>query len=669
MENIFVEFLPPWVETGIQPAFYDKESGTVLQQTARMYARVNMLIRMFNKLSNNVKDLYDYVHDYFDNLDVQEEINNKLDQMAEDGSLYEIIRQYTDPIVATIDDKVDLQNANIEQIDINYRTADTQLQNQINALASGAPLVASSTSGMTDTSKIYVNTSDGKWYYYNGSAWTAGGTYQASESSTDVTNNTRWIKYVLDYSNIRLYGFQYGGFGDDDGYIYNTVRVCTEHINTKHFKNFHLILPSTLQIHAILSYNGTEFHTNNNTDVVRTQVTDGYTLAIADDIQFIRISLRNKTSGSTDVTETEIEESYVTIIESNESALQSTPKVIKMEYGGFGGDGGLAENTLRIRTPEISAVGIKNFAFHIPSTLKYNFGIGYKNNSWSSLTGHSTINGNKITIEEGYLKVRFNFMNKTSGSAEITEDELKNSAIEVLDLPTGGKKYVALGDSITYGYIPRNEDGYPGQLDSYAKLTAEKLGMKFVNAGISGNPLAQVGQAMNPMCVRYTSLDDDADIVTVMGGTNDIRNNVPLGTFDSRAITTFYGALHTLLGGLYKKYLIDQGTEAGTGKRIILITPPKLLLHSSTTQGGTGELYNFEPYINAMKEVAKYYSIPVLDMYNLSMMNPHLNQTIEGTDVSGWYNPYMPDGVHPNQEGAEIMSHLLVDYLTNQYSD
>ena len=56
MENIFVEFLPPWVETGIQPAFYDKESGTVLQQTARMYARVNMLIRMFNKLSKETKE-------------------------------------------------------------------------------------------------------------------------------------------------------------------------------------------------------------------------------------------------------------------------------------------------------------------------------------------------------------------------------------------------------------------------------------------------------------------------------------------------------------------------------------------------------------------------------------------------------------------------------------
>ena len=117
MENIFVEFLPPWVETGIQPAFYDKESGTVLQQTARMYARVNMLIRMFNKLSKNTKTtvedyinkfnvLYNYVYDYFDNLDVQEEINNKLDDMTEAGTLQEIITTYIQSNVAWTFDNV-----------------------------------------------------------------------------------------------------------------------------------------------------------------------------------------------------------------------------------------------------------------------------------------------------------------------------------------------------------------------------------------------------------------------------------------------------------------------------------------------------------------------------------------------------------------------------------
>ena len=43
------------------------------------------------ELTNELKE---YVENYFTNLDVQEEINNKLDQMAEDGELADIIAQY-----------------------------------------------------------------------------------------------------------------------------------------------------------------------------------------------------------------------------------------------------------------------------------------------------------------------------------------------------------------------------------------------------------------------------------------------------------------------------------------------------------------------------------------------------------------------------------------------
>lgn len=156
MENIFVEFLPPWVETGLQPAFYDKESGTVLQQVARMYAKVNWLIKMFNKFSkdttNFVNDfvdstnreinrfedavdtrvtnfersttetvneyigkfvaLKDFVDDYFDNLDVQQEINNKLDDMLAQGTLQEIITTYIQSNVAwTFDTVADMKLA------------------------------------------------------------------------------------------------------------------------------------------------------------------------------------------------------------------------------------------------------------------------------------------------------------------------------------------------------------------------------------------------------------------------------------------------------------------------------------------------------------------------------------------------------------------------------
>jgi hypothetical protein len=120
MNKIFAPFLPPWVETGLQPAFYDMESGTVLQQTARMYAKVQQLTRLFNELSKETREtveayiakfieLKDFVDDYFDNLDIQEEVNNKLDEMTESGELQTLILNYAglQKIYSTIDEMKD----------------------------------------------------------------------------------------------------------------------------------------------------------------------------------------------------------------------------------------------------------------------------------------------------------------------------------------------------------------------------------------------------------------------------------------------------------------------------------------------------------------------------------------------------------------------------------
>ncbi len=95
----------------------------------------------------------------------------------EDGS-------YSDSIPLAVDaNHVDV-NGNTLTNELNNKANNSSidiLQSQINGLASGSPLVASSISEMIDTSKIYVNTTDGNWYYYNGSAWIIGGVYQVSQ--------------------------------------------------------------------------------------------------------------------------------------------------------------------------------------------------------------------------------------------------------------------------------------------------------------------------------------------------------------------------------------------------------------------------------------------------------------------------------------------------------
>ena len=64
------------------------------------------------ELQEKYVELKNYVDTYFDNLDVQEEINNKLDDMAEQGELAEIIAQYLEVAsVLGFDTKSDLKGA------------------------------------------------------------------------------------------------------------------------------------------------------------------------------------------------------------------------------------------------------------------------------------------------------------------------------------------------------------------------------------------------------------------------------------------------------------------------------------------------------------------------------------------------------------------------------
>ena len=64
--------------------------------------------------------LHDYVENYFDNLDVQEEINNKLDEMVEEGTLQEIITDYLNTKAIFCYDNVAEMTAATNLIDGSY---------------------------------------------------------------------------------------------------------------------------------------------------------------------------------------------------------------------------------------------------------------------------------------------------------------------------------------------------------------------------------------------------------------------------------------------------------------------------------------------------------------------------------------------------------------------
>ncbi len=72
--------------------------NTVAENFDNLDAAFDTLQESYNDTKNALLSAYDqlqsYVNNYFDNLDVQEEINNKLDEMAEDGSLSDLLEPF-----------------------------------------------------------------------------------------------------------------------------------------------------------------------------------------------------------------------------------------------------------------------------------------------------------------------------------------------------------------------------------------------------------------------------------------------------------------------------------------------------------------------------------------------------------------------------------------------
>lgn len=273
-------------------------------------------------------------------------------------------------------------------------------------------------------------------------------------------------------------------------------------------------------------------------------------------------------------------------------------------------------------------------------------------------------NESEVITNEDLEAFAFNIIGLNFNKFETLYDKIKELEAEV-DNTTwfSGKIYDAIGDSITFGFIPRNYPGYPGQLNSWAKQSAELLNMTFVNHGISGSTLGQVSEtdttSRSPMIYRISDLNANAKLVTFMGGTNDLRNISVLGTMDDRIGWTYYGALHLMCQGLLNKYIYSQDLTLGKDMLIVGVTP--IQLFPDNTYGG----FKIKDYVDAFKEVCAYYSIPCFDAWSHSGLTPNEFRTLQGTEsnYTDMYNPLITDGTHPTNEGNAIWAQRFVGFL------
>ncbi len=211
-----------------------------------------------------------------------------------------------------------------------------------------------------------------------------------------------------------------------------------------------------------------------------------------------------------------------------------------------------------------------------------------------------------------------------------------------------GLKVNFLGDSITQGAGTSAPDKI------YHALIKEKYGLAEArNYGIGGTRIARQHKPSNEIwdrdfCQRCLEMDPDADLIVIFGGTNDFgHGDAPLGSFTDRKPNTFYGALHCLYTTIMEKFPSAQ---------IVVMTP----LHRTNEDNPKGDgykAYDYAPlsrYVEIIKEVAAYYSIPTLDLWSVSGIQPRVDVIKQR---------YCPDGLHPNDAGHELMASRLAGFL------
>ena len=82
-------------------------------------------------------------------------------------------------------------------------------------------------------------------------------------------------------------------------------------------------------------------------------------------------------------------------------------------------------------------------------------------------------------------------------------------------------------------------------------------------------------------------------------------------------------------------------------------------LHRHSETKNTGELKivgagTLKDYVNAIREVAEYYSLPVVDIYSMGGIHPQL----ESNRIA-----LCPDCLHPNDAGHKKVAALLEGFL------
>ena len=233
---------------------------------------------------------------------------------------------------------------------------------------------------------------------------------------------------------------------------------------------------------------------------------------------------------------------------------------------------------------------------------------------------------------------------RSSHKETLLANELDKQTISGNNIDFSDIKITCLGDSITQAVNLDNLDNY--QELAYPHILQETLdARKVYNLGIGGSSIGRYWA--DAFVDRYQKIPEDSDIILVMGGTNDefCASLVEFGNPAERKRRTFWGDLDELMDGLKTDY---------PNAEVIFMTPlPNSLQDYLKIQHPY--LIPQDKFADVIKELADEHGMEVIDLYNSNILDGHDKDNVLH---------FMPDGVHPNADGYEILGeHVAADLI------
>ncbi len=548
-------------------------------------------------LRTDYQNLIAYVNGYFESLDVQQEINAKLDAMALNGSLTALLSPYIPNAVATW---------LAEHITPTTPIVDDTLT--ISGAAADAKTVGDKFGELDDT---VVNIENTVGIYIvpksKGTIQTVSG-----ESATPILTGFDLIAgHTYNYS-----------------IVYSSPSVKNTYLYLKHGDT--VLDDFTIPINSSTANNNyipTENLSNCSIAIQTVGSTVSYELQIVDTSHKTYIEQL-----TTDVTQLKNLSNYLNIGDA-----------LTWHDGYYNTDGTISTN-LQFSTRYSDIIPANSFSKII---------IYLGNHRQACITKFNKNTGAFIE-RTSWTQTYVEITNETDVAINIAST-VANEALSLADLLSlitifgdlksilirkwHGKKVAFVGDSITYGVNTSN-----GNI--YYQLLNDDIGFSNVYAdGIAGSCYSvssNYGDSITPISQRWQNIPIDRDLIIIFAGTNDFGHNTPLGTIADTTDISFYGALSVVINGIL---------QANPSGRLVLLTP----LHrygftsgaypNDTDENGVG--CTLKDYVNAMKDIAEMYGVPIIDLFSTSCMNPR---------ISAIKTNYVTDGLHPNAAGHHLLA-------------